>query len=101
MRAAVAFLALHEQDFVLRGFEDFDDFGNRRRVDPVLRIHEQLATGPDGLAGLVHLFHDAFVHQRFRHVFADRGLVAIASEIAGKRLFTNNVLSGLHGFDNH
>ena len=34
-------------------------------------------------------------------MFADRLLVAFASEITGERLFANNVFSSLHGIDNH
>src|SRR5262249_50676841 len=82
MRAAVALFSFHEKDFVFRGVEYLDYFRHCRRVDPVFCVHEQPAAGFDGGAGLVHFLHDALVHERLRHVLADRALVAIAPEIA-------------------
>jgi hypothetical protein len=43
-----------------------------------------------------HLLHDALVHERFRHVLADRSLVVAASEISGERLLADDVFSCLH-----
>jgi hypothetical protein len=101
MRAAVAFFCFYEQDFVLCGIEYFDDLRDRRSVNPILGVHEQPAACLDGSAGPVHLFHDVLVHQRFRHVLADGALVALAPEIAGERLFADDVLSCLHCLDDH
>ena len=60
MRAAMALLRLHEQNFVPRGAEDFRGLRHRRGVDPVLRIEEQPAARADGGRGLLHLLHHAF-----------------------------------------
>ncbi len=97
----MAFLALHEQDFVFRRLQYLRGLGHRRRVDPVLRIHEEFAARPDRGRGLVHLLADALIHQRFRNMLADRGLVAFAAEISGERLFADDVLAALHGLDDH
>src|SRR5262244_674635 len=91
VRSAVALLGLHEQDLVLGGLQYLDGFRHRRRVDPIFRVHEKPAAGFDGGANLVHLLHDALVHERFRYVLADRGLVVAASEISGERLLANDV----------
>ena len=101
MRAAVALLGFHEQDLVLGGVEHLDDLRHRRRIDPVLGIHEQPAARLDGGAGLVHLFHDALIHQRFRHVLADRLLVAAAPEIAGEGLLADHVFSRSDSLHDH
>src|SRR5919201_6917340 len=87
VRAAVALLGLHEQDLVFSRLDYLYGFRHRRRVDPIFRVHEKPAAGLDGGAGLVHLFHDALVHARFRDVLADRGLVLTASEIPGETCF--------------
>jgi hypothetical protein len=52
-------------------------------------------------ARIVHFRHDPFKHQRFRHMYADRLAVAGLAEIAGKRLFADNVLAGPNGRDDH
>jgi hypothetical protein len=101
MRSAVAFLRLHEEDLVMRGLEDFDGFRQRRCVHPILGIHEELAAFVDGRAELFHLGHDALEHQRFAHLLADRRRVVRTAEIAGKRLFADDVLSRAHGVDDH
>src|SRR6516164_6245845 len=101
VRAAVAFLGFHEQDLVLGGFEDLDRLRHCRRIDPVFRVHEQPAARFDDGAGLLHLLHDAFVHELFRHVLSDRGPVVAAPEIAGERLFADDMLSGLDGRHDH
>ena len=51
MRAGMALLALHEQDLVFGGLEDLHGLGHRRRVDPVLGIHEEPAGLLDRRAG--------------------------------------------------
>ena len=101
MRAAVALFALHEQDLVPGGFQDLRGLGHRRRVDPVFRIHEELAGLPDRRAGLVHFLKHALVHQGFRHVLADRGPVAVPPEITGEWLFADDMLAGVHGVYDH
>ena len=101
VRAAVALLALHEQDLVFGGFQDLRGLGHRRRVDPVLRIHEELAGLADRRADTLHFLQHALVHQRLRHMLADRRLVAVSPEIAGERLFADDVLAGLHRLDDH
>ena len=101
VRSAVALLGLHEQDLVLGGLQYLDGFRHRRRVDPIFRVHEKPAAGLDGGAGLVHLLHHALVHERFRHVLADRSLVVAAPEVSGERLLADDVFSCLHGLDDH
>ncbi len=101
MRARVAFLALHEQDLVLCRAQHLRGLGDRRRVDPVLRIHEELAGRFDRGAGRLHLRADALIHQRFRDVLADRRLIAVAAEIAGERLFADHMLAGAHRRHDH
>jgi len=101
MRAGVALLPLHEQDFVFRGLEDLHGLGHRWRVDPVLCIHEEPAGLVDRRTGLGHFFQHPLVHQRFGHMLADRQLVAFATEIATERLFADHMLSGLHRIDDH
>ena len=101
MGAAVALLPLHEQDLVLCRLQDFRRFGHRRRVDPVFRVHEELAGLLDRRAGFLHLLQHALVHQRLRDVPADRRLIAFPPEIAGKRLFADHMLAGLHRIDDH
>ena len=97
----MALLALHEQDLVLGGLEKLDRLGHRRRVDPVFRIHEELSGRLDRRAGARHFFQHALVHQRLGHVLADRRLVAFPPEIAGKRLFADDMLAGPHRLDDH
>ena len=101
MGAAVILLALHEQDLVPGGLQDFRRFGHRRRVDPVLRVHEEPAGVLDRRAGFLHLLQHALVHQRLWHLPADRRLIAFPPEIAGKRLFADHMLAGLHRIDDH
>jgi hypothetical protein len=101
VRTGVAFFALHEQHFILRGFQDFDRLGHRRRIDPILGVHEQFAARLHRGGGLVHLLHHALVHRRLRHVLADRRFIAVLPEIAGKRLLADHVLPGLHRLDDH
>jgi hypothetical protein len=101
MRAAVALVALHEQDFVLGGAQDFHGLRNRRRVDPVLRVHEQAPARRDRRRGALHLLHHALIHQRLRHIAADRRLVVGTAEVTGERLLADDVLSRLHGLDDH
>ncbi len=97
----MALLALHEQDLVFGRLEDLGGLGHRRRVDPVLGIHEKFAGILDRGPGGVHLLEDALIHQRLRHMLADRLLVTVTAEIAGKGLFADDVLSGLHARDDH
>ena len=101
MRAAVALLALHEQDLVPGGFQDLHGLGHRRRVDPVLGIHEEFAGAVDRRPRRFHFLDHALVHPRLGHVLADRRLVAVASEITAERLFADHVLAGLHRLDDH
>ena len=101
MRAGVALLPLHEQDFVFRGLEDLHGLGHRRRVDPVLRIHEEPAGLVDRRAGRGHFFQHPLVHQCLGHMLADRQLVAFAPEVARERLFADHMLAGLHRLDDH
>ena len=101
MRSAMAFLGLHKEDLVPRGLEDFGRFRQRRRVHPILGIHEELAAFVDGRAELFHLGHDALEHHRFAHLFADRRRVVRTAEIAGKRLLADDVFPRPHGVDDH
>ena len=55
----------------------------------------------DRRAGRFHFLQHALIHQRLRHMLADRRLVAVAPEIAGERLFADHVLAGLHRIDDH
>src|SRR6266480_7196993 len=98
---AAALLGLHEQDLVFSHLDDLLGFRHRRRIDPILRVHEKPAAGFDGGAGLVHLLHDALVHARFGNVLADRDLVLAASEISGERLLADDMFSRLHRLDDH
>jgi hypothetical protein len=97
----VALLALHEQDLVLCRFEYLHGLGHRRRVDPVLGIHEEFAGAVDRGAGRFHFLEHALIHPRLRHLPADRRRVAVAAEIAAERLFADHVLAGLHRLDDH
>ncbi|MHC2802307.1 hypothetical protein ACVMII_002053 [Bradyrhizobium diazoefficiens] len=101
VRTGMALLALHEQDLVLGRLDDLGGLGHGRRVDPVLGVHEELPGALDRGARPVHLFDHALIHQRLRHVLADRLRVALAAEIAGERLFADHVLAGLHAGDDH
>jgi hypothetical protein len=101
VRAAVAFLGFHEQDLVAGGVEDFDGLGQRRRINPVFGIHEQLAAVLDGCAQLRHLGHDVLVHRLLAHMLADWRRIAGTAEIAGERLLADHVLSGPHRIDDH
>ena len=101
MRARVALLALHEQDLVFGRAQHLRGLGNRRRVDPVLRIHEELAGRLDRRAGRLHLRADALVHPCLRDMLADRRLIAVAAEIAGERLLADHMLAGTHRRHDH
>ena len=81
--------------------QDLHGLGHRRRVDPVFGIHEEPAGLVDRRAGIFHFLQHALVHQRLRHMLADRRFVAVPPEIAGERLFADDVLAGLHRIDDH
>ncbi len=101
VRAAMRFLALHEQDLVAGRPQDFRDLADRRRVHPILSIQKQLPACPNGSAGLLHFLHHALIHLRLRHMRADWRLVVRTAEIAGEWLFADHVLAGPHAAHNH
>jgi hypothetical protein len=97
----VALLGFHEQDLVAGRVEDFDGLRQRRRIDPVFGIHEELAAVLDRRAQVLQLGHDVLIHRRFGHLRADWRRVARTAEIAGERLLTDHMLSGAHCVDDH
>src|SRR5258708_17938341 len=93
MRSAVALLGFHEQDLVFCRLKYLDRFRHRRRVDPVLRVHEKPPAAFNGGASLVPFRHDALAHERLFEVLPDRRLVAATPAISGELLLAYDVFS--------
>src|SRR5690348_4146298 len=101
MRAAVALIALHEEDLVLSGTQNLGSFRHGGRVNPVLGIHEELPAGGNGRTDFLHLRKDALVHQRLRNSATNWRVIAGPAEVAAERLLADDVLPRPHGVDDH